>query len=166
MRTSIRSLVFAVLIAATGLGCGRHPDRMRAIRVLMAREEYDQALAEFEKLDTSESDVLSLLERGLLLHYAGHYRLSNDAFERAEVLTEDLYTKSISREAAALLTSDLALEYVPKPFEQVLINYFRALNYMFLGEKEDALVECRKAGDKLALYSEEDKRPYRRDAFI
>jgi hypothetical protein len=139
---------------------------MDAIRMLMASEEYDQALAEFEKLDQSENDVLSLLERGLLLHYAGRYAESNDVFDRAEILSEDLYTKSISREAAALVTSDLALEYVPKPFEQVLINYFRALNYMFLGEKEDAIVECRKASDKLALYSEEDKRPYRRDAFI
>jgi hypothetical protein len=139
---------------------------MHAIRALMASEEYDQALVEFEKLDQSEDDVLWLLERGLLLHYAGQYGQSNDVFDRAEILSADLYTKSISREAAALVTSDLALEYVPKPFEQVLVNYFRALNYMFLGEKEDAIVECRKASDKLALYSEEDKRPYRRDAFI
>ncbi|MFH1311760.1 MAG: hypothetical protein ABIJ00_00900 [Candidatus Eisenbacteria bacterium] len=139
---------------------------MSAIRILMASEEYDKALVEFEKIDQSESDVLFLLERGLLLHYVGRYQESNDIFDRAEILSEDLYTKSVSREAAALVTSDLALEYVPKSFEQVLINYFRALNYMFLGEKEDAIVECRKASDKLALYSEEDKRPYRRDAFI
>jgi hypothetical protein len=132
----------------------------------MSREQYDRALAEFDKEGGSENDVLYLLERALLLHYTGAHAQSNELFERAEVLAEDLYTKSISREAASLVTSDLALEYVPKPFEQVLINYFRALNYMFLGQKEDALVECRKASDKLALYSEEDKRPYRRDAFI
>jgi hypothetical protein len=166
MRTSVRLIISAAIVVALGLGCGQHPDQMRPIRMLMAREDYAQALAEFEKIDNSEGDALYLLERGLLLHYAGHYALSNEAFERAEVLSEDLYTKSISREAAALLTSDLVLEYVPKPFEQVLVNYFRALNYMFLGEKEDAIVECRKASDKLALYSEEDKRPYRRDAFI
>jgi hypothetical protein len=166
MQTSTRVIVFAILVAALGLACGQHPGHMSAIRMLMAREEYDQALAEFEKMDKSDGDVLYLLERGLLLHYTGHYALSNEAFERAEVLSEDLYTKSISRQAAALVTSDLALQYVPRPFEQVLIHYFRALNYMFLGEKEDAIVECRKASDKLALYSEEDKRPYRRDAFI
>jgi hypothetical protein len=37
---------------------------------------------------------------------------------------------------------------------------------MFLGLDEDALVECRKASDKLARYSEDQKRPYRQDAFI
>lgn len=160
-----RLLACAILILIT-TACAHHPSRMTEVRTLMAREQYDQAIAEFDKCGGSEEDVLYLLERGLLLHYTGAHAASNELFERAEILAEDLYTKSISRELASLVTSDLVLEYVPKPFEQVLINYFRALNYMFLGQKEDALVECRKASDKLALYSEEDKRPYRRDAFI
>jgi hypothetical protein len=132
----------------------------------MAASDYDSALEEFERMGESEDDVLYLLERGLLLHYAGQYNRSNEVFERAEILSEDLYTRSISREAAAFLTSNLALEYVPKPFEQVLINYFRALNYLFIGSKDDALVECRKAGEKLVLHSEEDTRAYRHDAFL
>lgn len=160
-----RSLT-TVMLVLIGIACAHHPSRMNEVRILMAREEYDRALAEFDKGGGSEDDVLYLLERGLLLHYTGAHVQSNELFERAEILAEDLYTKSISREAASLVTNDLVLEYVPKPFEQVLINYFRALNYMFLGQKEDALVECRKASDKLALYSEEDRRPYRRDAFI
>jgi hypothetical protein len=139
---------------------------MADVRLLMAEQEYDGAVKEVEQGCRSEDDVVCLLERGLLLHYAGRYDESNEVFERAEVLTEDLYTKSISREAASLVTSDLALRYVPTPFEQVLVSYFRALNYMFLGENEDALVECRKASQRLAIYSEEDSRPYRRDAFI
>jgi hypothetical protein len=160
-----RLLACAILILIAA-ACAHHPARMTEVRTLMAREQYDQALAEFDRCGGSEEDVLYLLERALLLHYTGMHAASNEMFERAEILAEDLYTKSISRELASLVTSDLVLEYVPKPFEQILINYFRALNYMFMGQKEDALVECRKAGDKLALYSEEDKRPYRRDAFI
>lgn len=166
MRLPRRSFALAVLLTALSLTCAHHPARMADVRMLMAREEYGAALAEFDRTKESEGDVLYLLERGLLLHYASRYEESNAFFERAEILSEDLYTKSISREVAALLTSDTVLEYVPTPFEQVLINYFRALNYMFLDEKEGALVECRKASDKLALYSEEAKRPYRRDAFI
>ena len=157
-------VVLAVLVCC--FGCAHHPVRMAQVRMLMAQQQYVEALGEVEKVCKSEDDVLCLLEKGLLLHYAGKYRESNDVFERAEILTEDLYTKSLSRQAVSLITSDLALEYVPKPFEQVLVNYFRALNYMFLGLKEDALVECRKASDKLARYSEEEKRPYRHDAFL
>jgi hypothetical protein len=155
-----------MMAIAVGLTCAHHPGKMAAIRKLMASQGYDAALQEFGEIDRDEGDVLYLLEWGLLLHYAGEYAKSNEVFERAEVLSEDLYTKSISREALALITSDLALEYVPRPYEQVLVNYFRALNYIFLGDKEGALVECRKAGDKLVVYSEEEKRPYRRDAFI
>jgi hypothetical protein len=166
MPAKLRTLIVAVLLLALGTTCAHHPEKMAAVRTLMATEGYRAALDAFDRLDRDEGDVLYLLEWGLLLHYAGEYARSNEVFERAEVLSEDLYTKSISREAAALVTSDLVLDYVPKPNEQVLINYFRALNYIFLGEKEGALVECRKAVDKLMLYSEEDKRPYRRDAFI
>jgi hypothetical protein len=157
-------LLVTLIVAC--LGCAHHPARMADARLLMAQEEYAGALKEVETACESEDDVLCLLERGLLLHYAGRYAESNEVFERAEVLTEDLYTKSLSRQAISLVTSDLALKYVPMPFEQVLVNYFRALNYMFLGEDEDALVECRKASQRLALYAEEDKRPYRQDAFI
>jgi hypothetical protein len=140
--------------------------KMERARALMAGQEYEAALGEVTKVCKSEDDVLCLLERGLLLHYAGRYEESNDVFDRAEALIEDLYTRSLSREAAAFLTSDLARAYVPSPFEQVLINYFRALNYVFLGLDEDALVECRKASAKLARYSEDQKRPYRQDAFM
>jgi len=166
MLTKSRILIFIALLLAFALNCAHHPAKMETIRRLMASDGYRSALDEFDKMDRKEGDVLYLLEWGLLLHYAGEYGRSNEVFERAEVLSEDLYTKSISREAAAMITSDLSLEYVPKPHEQVLINYFRALNYIFLGDKEGALVECRKAGDKLMLYSEDDRRPYRRDAFI
>jgi hypothetical protein len=166
MNVHRRIVIFGGLLAAVWLGCAHHPTKMHKVRMLMAKEDYAQALLEFGEIGGSENDALYLLEHGLLLHYAGDYRQSNEVFERAEILSEDLYTKSISREAASLVTSDHVLEYVPKPFEQILINYFRALNYMFLGMKEDALVECRKASDKLALYSEEESRPYRRDAFI
>jgi hypothetical protein len=166
MPGKLRTLKITVLLFAVGFACAHHPSKMAAVRKLMASDGYRAALEEFQEIDGDEGDALYLLEWGLLLHYAGEYARSNEVFERAEILSEDLYTKSISREAAALVTSDLALEYVPKPHEQVLINYFRALNYIFLGDKEGALVECRKASDKLIVYSDEDKRPYRRDAFI
>ena len=166
MPAKSRTIIVTVLLLALGPTCAHHPGKMESIRRLMASEGYRPALEEFHKIDRDEGDVLYLLEWGLLLHYAGEYAKSNEVFERAEILSEDLYTKSISREAVALLTSDLVLEYAPRPHEQVLVNYFRALNYIFLGEKEGALVECRKAVEKLLVYSEEDKRPYRRDAFI
>jgi uncharacterized protein len=153
-------------LAALTFGCAQHTVRMAEVQALMTREKYPEALEAVGKVCKSQDNVLCLLERGLLLHYAGSYDESNQVLERAEVLTEDLYTKSLSREAASLVTSDLALEYVPKPFEQMLVNYFRALNYMLLGKQEDALVECRKMGDKLARFSDDEKRPYRNDAFL
>ena len=157
------AIVLALLLCS---GCAHHPAKMANIRILMADAEYQSAIKELEKTGGSEDDVLYLLERALLLHFAGEYTKSNEIFERAERLTEDLYTKSLSHEAGALLTSDLVLPYIPKPFEQMLINYYRALNYIYINSREDALVECRKASHKLAQFAEDDRRPFRHDAFI
>jgi tetratricopeptide (TPR) repeat protein len=115
----------------------------------MARGNYESAHNLLEEGD--EDDVLYLLEKGLLSHYAGLFNESNDAFERAEVLAEDLYTKSISREAAALLTSDLVLSYAGSDMERVMINFYRALNYINLGLYDDVLVEGRKINEKLEV---------------
>jgi hypothetical protein len=52
-------------------------------------------------------------------------------------------------------------------WERVLINYYRALNYVDLGQYDGALVECRKLNQKLAVYvdASEDPPTYRTDAF-
>ena len=71
-------------------------------------------------------------------------------FEAAERRADELYTRSLSGEAAALLTSDLALPYRGTPCELQLIHYYRALNYLALDLPDDALVEARKANFSLA----------------
>ena len=158
-------LILSLILSMSG-GCASHPLQMSSARALMAGQDYSAALGEVDKICKGNDDVLCLLEKGLLLHYVGEYDSSNKVFDRAEVRTEELYGKSVSREAASLVTSNLVLQYVPRPYEQVLINYFRALNYVFLGDQEGALVECRKASEKLARYADAGKRPYRQDAFM
>ena len=166
MPTHTRLCLVVLLAAVLTSNCAQHTLRMDAVRTLMAQENYEQALLAMNKMQISDNDALLLLEKALLMHYVGQYAESNRLFEQAERISDELYTKSISREAAALITSDLALKYAPKPFEQVMINYYRALNYAFIDQREEALVECRKAVEKLERFSQEDKRPYRRDAFI
>jgi hypothetical protein len=52
-------------------------------------------------------------------------------------------------------------------WERTLIHYYRALNYIDLGEFTAALVECRKINHRLAVYADSQEKPpaYRTDAF-
>ncbi len=112
------------------------------------------AVAAFEQREPDPGDLLYLLERGHLLRIADRYAESNEVFESAELRIEELYTKSISREAFALITTDNLLPYRGLPYEVQFVHYYRALNYLDLGQLDEALVEARKANFKLAEYAE------------
>lgn len=115
-----------------------------------------------------KSSVLFNLEMGLLTHYGAQYAESNRMFLAAERRMEELYTTSISTEAAALLVNDNLLPYEGEDFEKVFVNLFLALNFAQMGDVEEALVEARKVDLKLKEYSKEyeDKNTYKQDAFI
>ena len=97
---------------------------------------YADALDQLEKPNGKTNMLLYRLERGLIFHYQGLYAQSNAEFERAERLIDRLYTRSVSREAAAFLTNDAIVAYRGEEFERVFIHYFRALNYERLGDRQ------------------------------
>ena len=150
-------------------GCATYGSKMEEVRLQFSQGKYENALNKLEETKSGSSRLLYLLERGMLLHYADRYEESNDAFEEAEILAEDLYTKSISREAGALFTSDNILPYEGEKFERVLIHYYRALNYVYLKLSDEALVECRRVSFLLGRYRDEtegDSTAYSDDAFM
>jgi len=151
------------------MGCATYGTRTEQMRLFFTQGKYDDALKKLEKTRSSRSRVLYLMEKGLILHYSGKYEGSNKAFEEAEILSEELYTKSISKEAGAFITSDNILPYPGEKFERSLIHYYRAMNYIFLNLPDSALVECRKVTLLLQKYSDEAEgkaTSYSDDAFM
>ena len=157
------------LICALFAGCATYGSKMEQTRIMFSQGKYDDALKKLEKIESDRSRLLYLMERGMILHYAGRYEESNSAFEEAEILAEDLYTKSISREAGAFLTSDNIRNYEGEKYERALIHYYRAFNYIYLRLPDDALVECRKVSFLLQQYLDEsagETTAYSDDAFM
>jgi hypothetical protein len=111
--------------------------------------------------------VLYYMDRGMTLHLSGDYENSNRYLEDAERLADSLYTKSITTESGAMFTNDNLLPYEGEDFEKVMLNLIMALNYVYLGKWDDALVEARKVDHKLNLYNDkyEKKNVYKEDAF-
>ena len=168
MRSCLKLLSIPILCIIVA-GCASYGSKMEESRALFSQGKYDEALKKLGKTESGRSRLLYLLERGLILHYAGRYKESNNAFEEAEILAENLYTKSISKEAGAFLTSDNILPYSGEKFERVLIHYYRAFNYIYLNLPDDAMVECRKVSFLLQKYldnSEGKSTAYSDDAFI
>lgn len=114
--------------------------------------------------------VLYYLDEGIISHFAGRYKESNQSFFEAEAMMDKLYTKSISKAAASFVISDNTVPYRGEDFEMAMVNLFLALNYVGLGKWEDAVVEARKVDSKLNLtnskYEEGKKNVYKEDGFI
>jgi hypothetical protein len=115
---------------------------------MLADQDYAQARTYIQSQKDigygSENSILYNLDLGLVLHYEGQYEKSNECLAKAEDRMEALYTKSVSREAAALLANENVTEYAGEKFERALAHVFHALNYVFLDQFDEALVEARR----------------------
>lgn len=131
-------------------------------------EKADKILANDKKSQEGKNRILNLLDRGVLNHMLGNYSQSIEFFKEADIIIED-YRKSLGNEALALLTNPMAKPYLPEDFEVIMINFYQSMNYISLGEWDEALVECRRANIKLSELNDkykDHKNKYQQDAFI
>lgn len=151
------------IAGCAGLDYGALAGHMRAGNCRQAAEYVEKA----EKTYGNNQRLLYLLDAAQVNMLCGNYEKSNGYFHKAEELAEDLYTKSVTREAAAFLLNDYTRPYAGEDFERALINLFSAINYLMLNQYDEALVECRRLDANLLLYNDkyEQKNVYKEDAF-
>lgn len=163
-----------LVLAWTGLeGCAHKVDHYARLNQSIDEQDYDFALKLMDASKKSYKDhnaVLFHMENGLVAHFAGRYQESNQSLLNAEARIDELYTRSISKQAASFIFNDNVIPYRGEDFEDTLVNLFMALNYAGLGLTEDAIVEARQLDNELNLinsrYADDQKNVYREDAFI
>jgi hypothetical protein len=163
------ALLFFVL--ATASGCSAARQVQQQVQDLTIAGQYDAALLKLDasQLAKSSSDrLLFLMTRGLLLHEQGRYEQSNAVFEQAELLSEELFTRSISAGTLSFLTNDQIVAYVGADYEVAYLNYYKALNYLALGNLEAAGVEARRVDLKLRQFTDayEGKNVFKEDGLL
>jgi hypothetical protein len=151
-------------------GCGSSANRYLLVDKSLLARDYQAADAVIQKAEDeygAKSRVLYGMDRGMTLQLAGEYQKSNEVLERAEDEVDRLYTRSVRTETLAFMTNDNSLPYEGEPFEQVMINVLKALNYACLDRWEDALVEARRIDHRLNVLTDrtKDKTAYRDDGF-
>jgi uncharacterized protein len=167
MRLFRRGWIALALPAAFALaGCSTYSTQAPLIRDALLHDDYEKAKKEVGKIDRSGSELLYCYELGTVLHEQGDYAASNATFERAEQVFDELYTKSISRELGAMVVNEGLVKYRGDAFEAVLVNYYKILNYLFLGQPNDALVECRRLNQKLQVIHDAGETYFVDDPFL
>ncbi|RLD21051.1 MAG: hypothetical protein DRI71_09570 [Bacteroidetes bacterium] len=120
-----------------------------------------------KKLEKGKLEFLFYVNAGTVLSMQGKFKESNEYFEKADLFVEDFKKKALEEGAALLLNPNLST-YRGEDQEILMINYYKALNYLQMGDTENALVEARRMNLRLQQLSEKYKseRKYQKDAFI
>lgn len=117
-------------------------------------------------LKRSRNEILRNLELGKVFHLQQQYDSSNYYLNKADLLMEEKTV--VADVSTAVLVNSAMTKYHGEDFERVLVNYYKALNYLYLNMNEDALVEAKRINIRLNELSDKQLmqgRKYRSDAF-
>jgi hypothetical protein len=91
------------------------------------------------------NQILYNMDIGILFHYAQSYDSSNVYLLRAADIFHDLFARSVTNEAAAVITNDNIRPYRSRPYELAMLHQLIAFNFLAKGDNDEALVETRSA---------------------
>ncbi|MDF9795953.1 hypothetical protein OKW21_001216 [Catalinimonas alkaloidigena] len=135
-------------------------------------EKAEKVLVNSKKAPESKAKLLYYLNRGLVSSLQAEYEESNQFFEEAYKLGEDLRNNYWNTASSLLINPNLTY-YTGEDHELLLIHYYKALNFLRMNDTQSALVECRRLNVKLQKLSDKYKAnvsgktgKYTRDAFI
>lgn len=146
----MKRLALLLLTAVLLTSCAnKSMTRYETLAPTLEKKGFDATIAEVKKkqkdLYGSNSEYLYYYDLGTLNHYNRNFDESIKNFEKAEKIYEDLYTKSVSNEAAAIVTNDNVRPYRARPFELLTMYQFQILNYLAKGDVDGALVEVKRS---------------------
>jgi uncharacterized protein len=147
-----RAILYLILFTALS-GCAafsNYTKNTETARISISQGNFQQALKVFPESSAKGGDeILIRMERGTLLQATGDYKESSKEFELAASLIADEENKAVisasktASQAASLLVNEKMIPYEGQDFEKVMVHTLDALNYLMMGNTEDARVEIR-----------------------
>ncbi len=163
MRSGYLILIFSSLL----FSCSTYYQINSEFNTRFERGELEAAEKFLKNNKKKKTKFLYFANRGVVNSLKGDYEASNHWLERAYIYHQD-YQKNYFDEAASFMVNPNVVAYKAEDHEQLLLLYYKALNYLRLKNYEAALVECRRLNDQLNILSDKYKsdNKYKRDAFV
>ena len=164
------NLLLFWILAILFVGCATFYDKTFSLQQSIEQGNFESAYKQLEKekkWSTNNHRVLYDMNRGVVAFMLGKHEESNDYFNKADFYIED-YSKKFGSEALALVSNPMVRPYPPEDYEAIMVNYYKALNFIALKDYEGALVECRRINIRLQVLNDRyknHKNKYARDAF-
>ncbi len=133
-------------------------------------QQYEKAQQNLETnklINKSRNALLFNEEMGRLMRLQNKFEQSNIYLNRADAIFENS-SKSFADVALGNLINPMEQTYLGEDYEQFMVHFYKALNYINLGKMEDAVVEARRinlSNNKLNSKYNNSKNKYSNDAF-
>ncbi|WP_062052823.1 COG3014 family protein [Aquimarina longa] len=170
----IKSAFFSILLYSTLLilsSCSSYHTKSVLFQTKVQQGDIQGALTVIDKnkfLTKPRNQLLYLFEKGKLAYLTGDHTLSNELFNKADLLIES-NKKALGNQILGVLLNPQKETYKGEDFEKVAIHYYKALNYMFLNKYDEAIVEAKRITLQLQKINEKypsgKKNRYKDDAF-
>ncbi len=114
----------------------------------------------------ARNKLLFYLNKGTVLWMAGKNRESIKYFTEADYFVED-FRKNYAETFVSFLTNPNYTTYSGETFEQIMIHYYNTMNFVQMGDYENALVACKRLIETQQRITDrfKGKNKYKRDAF-
>ncbi len=144
--------------------------RYEALAPTFENKGCEETIAQVKKqqkdLYGEKSEFLYYFDLGVLYHYNGDYKESAKNFDKADKIYEDLYTRSVTNEAAAIITNDNIRPYRARPFEVLVLHELQILNYLAQKDIDGAMIEVNRAQKAMAALYQKDNSKTNDNGFL
>ncbi len=149
------------------LGCATYQSDVAPARELLISRQCQPSLKILAELSLKNNgdQLVHLMDYGSALQICEDYKKSNEVFAQAETVADQADYHSVSRVAGATLLNEEMIQYKGDTFEKLFLNVSLALNYMQLGQFDNALVEVRKMNQKFDKYRADEKKNFELNPF-
>ena len=150
--------------ALLGAGCQTYQQQNKVITFWHSGDltnAFIEATKQANNNAENKDAIVWRLEQGTVLRAAGKFEDSNIAFEKAEAKINDYAQKAkvrVGQEAGALLSNQANLDYEGRSYDGIMLNTYKALNYLALGQPDKARPEIIRAYQRQQDAVEDNKR--------
>lgn len=160
----ILCLLSVISLGLLTTGCQTYQHKNKVI-VYWRAGDIDRAVSEATRQADNHANgkdaIIWRLEQGTTLRAAGKYEESNQAFAQAQQQIDAYAEKAkvrLGQEGVALLSNQANLAYEGRSYDGIMLNTYRALNFLAIGDVERARPELIRAYQRQAEAVEANKK--------
>ncbi len=137
-------LLFLGCAPSTGLG-GK---KVVSLDHKYSKKEYQSLYKRYQE-ENKTDDLLWNYKAGTVSYYLAYYPQSIGYFDNAESLIkkydEEVLAGKLFANIGSLLTNDTFMDYRPKIYEKIMVNTYKGIDFILLGDKQNARIEFNRA---------------------